>query len=54
MSEKSVSVQRIHSEAPSEGDIDADPTDLRMHSQDPAEGADTDTDADAGEPRPDK
>lgn len=53
MSEKSVSVQRIHSEAPSEGDLDADPTDLRMHSQDPAEGADTDG-ADAGEPQPDK
>ena len=32
--------QRIHSEAPAEGDELADPTDLRMHSQDPAEGAD--------------
>ena len=32
--------ERIHNEAPAEGDPDADPTDLRMHSQDPAEGAD--------------
>jgi hypothetical protein len=53
MNEKSAAAQRIHSEAPSEGDIDADPTDLRMHSQDPAEGADTD-DEEAGEPGPDK
>ncbi|MBT2532750.1 hypothetical protein J7E83_11565 [Arthrobacter sp. ISL-48] len=52
MSEKSAA-QRIHSEAPSEGDLDADPTDLRMHSQDPAEGADTE-DEDAGKPDPGK
>jgi hypothetical protein len=41
MSEKLEAVQRIHSEAPAEGDETADPTDIRMHSQDPAEGADT-------------
>ena len=41
MSEKLEEVQRIHSEAPAEGDETADPTDIRMHSQDPAEGADT-------------
>lgn len=53
MSEKSVAAQRIHSEAPAEGDMDADPTDIRMHSQEPAEGADTE-DVDAEEPVPDK
>lgn len=41
MNENLAAAQRIHSEAPAEGDLDADPTDLRMHSQDPAEGADT-------------
>jgi hypothetical protein len=41
MSENVEGMQRIHSEAPAEGDESADPTDLRMHSQDPAEGADT-------------
>jgi hypothetical protein len=41
MSEKLVAAQRIHSEAPAEGDETADPTDIRMHSQEPAEGADT-------------
>lgn len=40
MSEKLVAAQRIHSEAPAEGDETADPTDIRMHSQEPAEGAD--------------
>lgn len=32
--------ERIHTEAPAEGDPDADATEIRMHSQDPAEGAD--------------
>lgn len=41
MSENLEGMQRIHSEAPAEGDETADPTDLRMHSQDPAEGADS-------------
>ncbi|MCC2660256.1 MAG: hypothetical protein K0R37_1030 [Arthrobacter sp.] len=41
MSENVEGMQRLHSEAPVEGDETADPTDLRMHSQDPAEGADT-------------
>ncbi|WP_255771262.1 hypothetical protein [Pseudarthrobacter sulfonivorans] len=36
--------QRIHSDAPAEGDEAADPTDVREHSQDPAEGADPDDD----------
>jgi hypothetical protein len=40
MSENPEALQRIHSEAPAEGDETADPTDIRMHSQDPAEGAD--------------
>jgi hypothetical protein len=42
MSEIPEPLQRIHSEAPAEGDETADPTDIRMHSQDPAEGADDD------------
>lgn len=33
---------RVHAEAPAEGDPDADPVDIRVHSQDPAEGADDD------------
>ena len=41
MSENLEEMQRIHSEAPAEGDETADPTDLRMHSQDPAEGAES-------------
>lgn len=44
MKDKPVAAQRIHSEAPAEGDETADPTDIRMHSQEPAEGADTDDD----------
>lgn len=36
---------RVHNQAPAEGDPDADPQDLRMHSQDPAEGADDAGDA---------
>lgn len=32
--------ERIHTEAPAEGDPDADATEIRVHSQDPAEGAD--------------
>lgn len=38
-------VERIHSEAPAEGDEMADPTDIRVHSQEPAEGADITDDA---------
>ncbi|MBG6225767.1 hypothetical protein IWX63_002350 [Arthrobacter sp. CAN_A2] len=33
---------RIHTEAPAEGDTAADPADTRVHSEDPAEGADSD------------
>lgn len=44
MKDKPAAVQRIHSEAPAEGDETADPTDIRMHSQEPAEGADPDDD----------
>jgi len=36
---------RIHNQAPAEGDPGADPTDLRVHPQDPAEGPDDDGDA---------
>jgi hypothetical protein len=42
MKDKPAGVQRIHTESPAEGDKSADPTDIRMHSQDPAEGADPD------------
>ena len=45
MNEKLVAAQRIHSEAPAEGDELADPTDIRMHSQEPAEGADIEPEA---------
>ncbi|HKU11388.1 hypothetical protein [Sinomonas sp.] len=31
---------RIHSEAPAEGDEEADTTEIRAHSEDPAEGID--------------
>lgn len=40
MSENPKASERVHSEAPAEGDEDADPRDIRVHSQDPAEGAD--------------
>jgi hypothetical protein len=51
MTDKPEATERIHNEAPAEGDLDADPTDLRMHSQDPAEGADfPNTDPEQAEP----
>ena len=31
---------RVHSEAPAEGDEDADTSEIRAHSEDPAEGID--------------
>lgn len=42
MTDNSSKDERVHAEAPAEGDPDADPTDIRVHSQDPAEGADPD------------
>lgn len=33
---------RVHSEAPAEGDTDLDATEIRAHSEDPAEGPDED------------
>ena len=33
---------RVHNQAPAEGDPTADPSDLRVHTQDPAEGPDDD------------
>ena len=33
---------RVHSEAPAEGDPEFDETEIRAHSVDPAEGADED------------
>lgn len=33
---------RVHSEAPAEGDPDLDTNEIRVHSEDPAEGADQD------------
>lgn len=53
MSKKLIAAQRIHSEAPAEGDESADPTDIRMHSQEPAEGADIE-DADTEDEVPGK
>lgn len=40
MSENPQASERVHSEAPAEGDVNADPRDIRVHSQDPAEGSD--------------
>jgi hypothetical protein len=40
MSENPFQDERVHTEAPAEGDPDADTTEIRVHSQDPAEGAD--------------
>jgi hypothetical protein len=34
--------ERVHSEAPAEGDPEFDATEIRAHSGDPAEGADQD------------
>ena len=42
MSENPWQDERIHTEAPAEGDPDADATEIRVHSQDPAEGPDID------------
>jgi len=41
MSENSFQDERVHTEAPAEGDPDADITEIRAHSQDPAEGPDS-------------
>ncbi|MFF1251841.1 hypothetical protein ACFVYC_05025 [Pseudarthrobacter sp. NPDC058329] len=41
MSENPLQDERVHAEAPAEGDPDADITEIRVHSQDPAEGADS-------------
>jgi hypothetical protein len=41
MSENPMQDERIHTEAPAEGDPDADATEIRVHTQDPAEGPDT-------------
>jgi hypothetical protein len=40
MSENAFQDERVHTEAPAEGDPDADTTEIRVHTQDPAEGAD--------------
>lgn len=40
MSENPSDDDRVHNEAPAEGDADANPTDDRVHAEDPAEGAD--------------
>ncbi|WP_171046798.1 hypothetical protein [Pseudarthrobacter sp. NamE5] len=42
MTENPAKDERIHNEAPAEGDPDADPRDISVHPQDPAEGPDTD------------
>lgn len=41
MSDNPSDDDRIHNEAPAEGDTDADPADIRVHPEDPAEGADS-------------
>lgn len=41
MSENPSDDDRIHNEAPAEGDTDADTEDIRVHTEDPAEGADS-------------
>ena len=41
MSENPLQDERVHTEAPAEGDPDADATEIRAHSQDAAEGPDT-------------
>ncbi|WP_211879400.1 hypothetical protein [Pseudarthrobacter albicanus] len=45
---------RVHSEAPAEGDSSLEFTEIRAHSQDPAEGPDSDGDdsANTGVTRP--
>jgi hypothetical protein len=40
MSDNPSDDDRIHNEAPAEGDTDADTEDIRVHPEDPAEGAD--------------
>ncbi len=40
--EDRVQEDRVHSEAPAEGDPEFDETEIRAHSTDPAEGADED------------
>jgi hypothetical protein len=40
MSETPEAFERRHSEAPAEGDPDADVSEIRVHAQEPAEGAD--------------
>ncbi|GAP54979.1 hypothetical protein [Arthrobacter sp. 92] len=49
MKEDSEPVERVHSEAPAEGDETADASELRFHSQDPAEGADFQDEGSAGD-----
>lgn len=50
MSENPRASERVHSEAPAEGDENADPRDIRVHSQEPAEGGDvTDSDVTAAD-----
>ncbi|MER6936682.1 hypothetical protein ABTX24_21580 [Nocardioides sp. NPDC127514] len=38
--EDEVADNRIHSEAPAEGDLEFDETEIRAHSMEPVEGAD--------------
>jgi hypothetical protein len=51
MAQDSEPVERAHNEAPAEGDPSADPVGPRFHTQDPAEGPDTDDTA-AGQGKP--
>ncbi|MHA7181523.1 hypothetical protein ACX80J_15570 [Arthrobacter sp. MDB2-24] len=48
MSEKPSDDDRIHNEAPAEGDQEAATEDIRVHAEDPAEGADPDDQDGAG------
>ncbi|WP_167399068.1 hypothetical protein [Arthrobacter pityocampae] len=48
MSENPRDDDRVHNEAPAEGDTAADPADIRVHSEEPSEGADSDDQTGAG------
>jgi hypothetical protein len=52
MSETPEAFERRHSEAPAEGDPTADVSEIRVHAQEPAEGADVEDTAPDSMPAP--
>jgi len=52
MSEIATGDNRVHSEAPAEGDTSREFPEIRVHSQDPAEGPDSVAEADANKQGP--